>query len=208
MRFSNLCLASVALGLLLAGGSRTAHAELITNGTFDTDLAGWTIGGDIDTTWVSGTAHIGQPGTPGESIFEQSFDIPSGAEGLKISFDYEWQVMAPTVYEDSFLAELIYESTSGTETVTLLDQNSNDGVFGTSIAFSSTILLSDLDNSIDNGTIRFTLTENNSPVGTRIELDNVQVNPVPEPSTYAGLLGITCVSLCAYGWRRKRQPAA
>ncbi|TWU12868.1 hypothetical protein CA54_16940 [Symmachiella macrocystis] len=32
--------------------------------------------------------------------------------------------------------------------------------------------------------------------------------PVPEPSTYAGLLGITCVSLLAYGWRRKRQQAA
>ncbi len=31
---------------------------------------------------------------------------------------------------------------------------------------------------------------------------------VPEPSTYAGLLGITCVSLLAYGWRRKRQQAA
>ncbi|TWU06893.1 hypothetical protein CA54_52960 [Symmachiella macrocystis] len=31
---------------------------------------------------------------------------------------------------------------------------------------------------------------------------------VPEPSTYAGLLGITCVSLLAYDWRRKRQQAA
>tara|TARA_R110002096_G_scaffold51439_3_gene134477 strand:+ start:140 stop:847 length:708 start_codon:yes stop_codon:yes gene_type:complete len=31
---------------------------------------------------------------------------------------------------------------------------------------------------------------------------------VPEPSTYAGLLGITCVSLLAYGVRRKRQQAA
>jgi len=30
----------------------------------------------------------------------------------------------------------------------------------------------------------------------------------PEPSTYAGLLGITCVSLLAYGIRRKRQQAA
>ncbi len=30
---------------------------------------------------------------------------------------------------------------------------------------------------------------------------------VPEPSTYAGLLGITCVSLLAYGWRRNRQQA-
>ncbi|TWU06982.1 hypothetical protein CA54_53860 [Symmachiella macrocystis] len=27
---------------------------------------------------------------------------------------------------------------------------------------------------------------------------------VPEPSTYAGLLGITCVSLLAYGWRKRR----
>ena len=34
------------------------------------------------------------------------------------------------------------------------------------------------------------------------------VEAVPEPSTYAGLLGITCVSLLAYGWRRKRQQAA
>ncbi|TWU09434.1 hypothetical protein CA54_46760 [Symmachiella macrocystis] len=45
-----------------------------------------------------------------------------------------------------------------------------------------------------------------------IGIDNIIFNEpiavVPEPSTYAGLLGITCVSLLAYGWWRKRQQAA
>lgn len=31
----------------------------------------------------------------------------------------------------------------------------------------------------------------------------VTVDPVPEPSTYAGLLGISCVSLLAYSWRKR-----
>ncbi|TWU07308.1 hypothetical protein CA54_57140 [Symmachiella macrocystis] len=211
MRTSKMLLASIAMGFLLAGAGRSAQAELITNGTFDTDLAGWTIiQPGIPTTWVSGTAHVGRPGTPGISIFEQSFDIPIGTEALSISFDYEWQVMAPVEFEDSFLAEFVYQSTTAPDpkTVTLVDQGSDDGVFGSPTAFSTIISLIDLDNISDNGTIRFTLTENNSPVGTRIELDNVIVNPVPEPSTYAGLVGITCVSLLAYSWRSKRQQVA
>ena len=46
--------------------------------------------------------------------------------------------------------------------------------------------------------------------GGGASIDNVMItaSAVPEPSTYAGLLGITCVSLLAYGWRRKRQQAA
>ncbi len=35
----------------------------------------------------------------------------------------------------------------------------------------------------------------------------ITVNVVPEPSTYAGLLGIASISLLAYGWRRKQQQA-
>jgi len=206
MRVQNLLLASVALGLLLSGGVHTANASLITNGTFDTDLSGWaTTGTTTGNTWVSGTAHIGRSGTPGVAIFEQTFDIPFGTDALAISFDYEWQINAPTLI-DTFLVELIYESTSGTVTETLLSEGSGSVVFESPLAFSSNLPLTDLDNSLGNGTIRFTLTENNSDVGTRIELDNVLIQPVPEPTTFA-LLGIGAVGLLGYARRKRKQIA-
>lgn len=44
--------------------------------------------------------------------------------------------------------------------------------------------------------------------GNLLAETSITVNVVPEPSTYAGLLGIASVSLLAYGWRRKQQQAA
>ncbi len=207
MRCPQLSVTSVALALLISGVTQIAHASLITNGTFDTDLSGWTTTGTTTgNTWVAGTAHVGRPGTPGVAILEQTFDIPFDSNQLEISFDYEWQVSAPTL-PDMFLVELIYESTSlGTVTETLISEASNTVAFLSPIAFSTILFLTDLDNSLGNGTIRFTLTENNSDVGTRIELDNVFVQAIPEPTTLS-LFGLGAVSL--FGYRRmKRKQAA
>ena len=190
------------LSLLIAGGTQTASASLITNGTFDTNLSGWTIGAATTTgvTWNSQTAHIGRPGTPGLAVFEQSFSIPAGTSQLDIDFDYEWQVNQPAL-EDTFKVELSYESTGGTVTQTLLDQGSDSGVFSPpAVSISALLSLINLDNVANNGTIRFMLTEVNSPVGTRIELDNVNIEAVPEASAFVIWSALT--GLCLFRRRK------
>ena len=94
------------LSFLMAGSPQIASASLLTNGTFDTDLLGWTIAPATTTgvTWVGQKARVGQPGTPGLAIFEQSFDIPSGTSQLEINFEYEWQINQPA-QEDTFKVE-------------------------------------------------------------------------------------------------------
>lgn len=195
MRCIKRCFTLAVLAVLISGGSQNASADLITNGTFDTNLSGWsTTGTTTGVTWVSQTAHVGQQGTPGVAILEQSIDIVSGTSQLEISFDYEWQVVAPTDV-DTFLVEFLYESTTGPVAVTLLDQGSDVGMFGPpAVMFSSILSLVDL-NVVpnNNGTIRFKLSEVNDTQGTRIELDNVAISAVPEAtplvvwSTLAGI---------------------
>lgn len=183
-----------------------AHATLVSNGTFDTNLSGWDhTTGTIPSTWDSGTAHIGRPGTPGTSIFFQDFDIASGTSALKISFGYQWQVNPPSV-EDIFTAELIYQTISGQTEILLLNESSDDGTFGSTAFFSTIVSLVNLANVADNGRILFQLVETDnitSPVGTRIQLDNVSVTAVPLPAAFplvVGGLGF----LGLLGWRRKR----
>lgn len=203
----------IARGLLIATAAvffaTNAHAALVSNGTFDTDLDGWDQAPGIPTTWDSGTAHIGRPGTPGTSIFFQDFDIAFGTSALEISFDYQWQVNPPDV-EDIFTAQLIYQTISGETEVSLLTEGSDDGTFGSTAFFSTIVSLVDLDIVADNGRILFQLLETDNLIstsGTRIQLDNVSVAPVPLPAAFplfAGGLGI----LGLLGWRRKRMAAA
>lgn len=192
------------LALVMISGTSLAKASLLTNGEFNTDLSGWTVGASTTTgvTWVSGTARVGQPGTPGLAVFSQSFDILAGNTALDISFEYEWQVNQPSV-TDTFLAELVYQSTSGLVTTTLVNEGSNSVAFGPpATLFSASIPLLDLDVVPNNGTIVFSLTENNSPVGTRIELDNVSVvGVVPEASS---ILIWSCLAGLGFVRVRKR----
>jgi hypothetical protein len=177
--------------------SAAAQANLIVNGGFDTDLSGWTVDPATTTgvTWDSGTAHVGRPGPNGVAIFEQSFDILPGVNSLFVGFDYQWQVNRPST-PDNYLAELLYESASGTVTETLVSEDSSSVAFNTTFGFSSTVLLSDLSAVPNNGTIRFTLVEDNSGAGTRIQLDNVVVNRVPLPATILLVIaGLAFISL-------------
>ncbi len=108
----------------------------LTNGTFDTNLDGWTIDGSTTTgvTGDSGTARIGQPGTPGIAVFSQRFDITK--KKVLISFDYEWQAVQPST-EDVFMVELIYESTSRPVITELLLQGSDSANFNTPASYQS-----------------------------------------------------------------------
>jgi len=183
---------------MLIGGVGIANASLLTNGTFDTNLSGWTINApDTGVTWDAGTAHVGRTGTPGTAIFSQSFDIAAGTSQLQIDFDYEWQVTQPNSI-DTFIAELIYADSGGTVTELLLSQGSDAGNFGNTVSFSGTVSLIDLAAPPSNGEIRFTLIETNNDVGTRIQLDNVFVSAVPIPAAAwlfgSGLLGLVGIA--------------
>ncbi len=214
IRICEAGLNGIVRGILIATATvffaTNAHATLVSNGTFDTNLSGWDhTTGTIPSTWDSGTAHIGRPGTPGTSIFFQDFDIAFGTSALEISFDYQWQVNPPSV-EDIFTAELIYQTMSGETEVLLLEESSDDGTFGSTAFFSKIVSLVDLANVADNGRILFQLLETDnitSPTGTRIQLDNVSVTPVPLPAAFplfAGGIGF----LGLLGWRRKRMATA
>lgn len=191
-------------GCLLLGTAFSANANLISNGTFDSDLGGWlaTTPDGIPTTWVAGTAHLGAPGQEGQSNLAQIIDIAPGTETLNFIFDYDWQVNAPSTPDTFFAGLLLRSGPDAYNTIVFeLLQSSNDAVFGSTVQFSSQISLAGitLPEGPANAGILFRLTETvNSPAsaGTRIQIDNVSVTPasVPSPATLAlfglGLAGL------------------
>ena len=98
---------------------------------------------------------------------------------------------------------LAYDDTNGgRQTVELLNEGSGSGSFSLpQTPFSQSIALSDLAvGAPNNGEVRFTLTENNDDVGTRVHLDNVAAQAVPVPGT----LGLMLLGAAGIGWSRSR----
>jgi hypothetical protein len=191
-------------GLFIIGASFSANANLITNGTFDTNLDDWNItvvSGTSGVTFDNQTAHVGRPGTPGTVDFFQFFDLPTASKSVNISFDYQWQVTPPSV-DDFFYATFGYSQNGiGQVNTQVLTDVSSSAVFGQTVNFSTTVNVSNIDfaGGGNNAILNFKLFENNSPVGTRIQLDNVSVTAVPTPGTLA-LLGMGLVGF--FGLRR------
>jgi hypothetical protein len=185
---------------LLLCFSNAGNANLISNSTFDSDLSGWDTDATTGVTWTAGEARVGQSGTPGYAIFSQIFDIVDGTDNLLVGFDYAWQVNPP-ISVDTFTVDLGYLTAGGMVFNTLFSQGSDDATFGTVFSPSYLTSLVGLVAAPGNGILRFTLTETNPSNGTRVHVDNVNVEAVPEPSILA-LLGLGLMGL---GLRRYKQ---
>jgi hypothetical protein len=197
MKFHTIAAVILSASSFLWAGTASA-ASLITNGTFDTDLSGWTETG-IGADWVAGAANLGQPGTPGPSTFSQSFELTNA--NVAGSFSFEWQVTPPTGTQDVFSVDLEYQTTGGgTATVTLFGEGSDSGQFGTTVSQGFSTALTDF--AVGTATLIFSLQEFNDPNGTRVRLDNVALSQVPLPAA-AWLFGSALLGLLTVARRRQ-----
>ena len=206
----------ISVALLLAGAASAVNANLIQGGNFDTqqDLNDfWTQASTISeptpntsgTFWdaPTQTAHLGRPGYDGVSTLTQAFLVPTGADHLKIFFDYQWQVNRPNV-EDSFRVLLLDDNDAVINE--LLSEGSASAVFNTTVSFAMQLDFLSALASPKGMKLQFELMETpNSPdnSGTRIQLDNVRAE-IPTPATLA-LLGL---GLAGIGYRSTQVKAA
>jgi hypothetical protein len=183
-----------------------ASANLITNGTFDTDLSSWTLLGNNQ--WDSGWAHIGRPGPDGVSSINQEFAL--AGNNLHVSFDYIFFGGSSAPAGDVFTANFYGATTSGgpyTLTHALINETYPGGANTTLVQFDAMLTI---PVAYSYALILFELDETPSTarVGTRVELDNVVVEtaPIPEPATML-LLGTGLVGVAGAARRRKKNQA-
>ncbi|TWU06981.1 hypothetical protein CA54_53850 [Symmachiella macrocystis] len=215
--YRNLLLVSVSISTLL-GSAKVANAELMI------DVTG--LGGDGFTTWTfSGTSIA----SSSESIPTGTNNIPGFSDVGQLSSDGTTSGLH--VILDDGIQNQLFPVLSGLATVTvgadtqsithvILDADSGTNPDDIGIRVDSLLSYLAGETSSWTGSIVVGVDLNDLRTGSFTNVGSaplfssgqgelkMNVNtPVPEPSTYAGLLGITGVSLLAYGWRRKRQHA-
>jgi hypothetical protein len=197
------------VALVLAVVSSAAHANLLTNGSFETgDLSGWTANADntIDVNTGYGatdgmySAQLDYYKNSGAGIdyLQQSFNTIAGTT-YTVDFDFE---AAPFL---NVVQTMVVSVTGGATTLALLDVSdiSNGNVlpahfshFSTTfVANSSSATLKFLDTSPD--------TFNTNALIDNVVVDVISVSTVPEPESWA----LFSLGLAGLGFMTRRRTA-
>lgn len=189
--------AITSLAILAIAAPGTAHAQIITNGSFETrDFSGWTVSGNVGISNDSASDGVVDAGfnrsdTTPNGVLSQSFPTVAGRQ-YQLQFDYG--VFSFTGQTQSLHAALFGLNQLLGQTVTDPTPSHDPTTFDT----YSSLFTADSTTT----TVRFTDDAGNPTVNVDGELDNVRVTPVPEPTALA-LTGVA--ALAALGGRRCRR---
>lgn len=198
----------------------TANADLITNGGFETgDLTGWTTNrlGDVvikhtndgppgyttDEGVESYYAALGFSSEAGTNALWQNFDV-SGFNSIRVSFDWVFDFIDQDVLQQDVFVSILRDSDKDpkftiNKVVTGKKKTDTNLLYGT---FSEIFDVTDFDGS--NARLQFSLKESNGTIYSRAGIDNVSVQPVPEPASML-LVGTGLVGLVALGRRKAKK---
>ncbi len=189
-----VCLTSgiIMFGLLMVGSAGPAHADLVTNGNFDSGLGNWGHGANVSES--AGVVTMTTTGTEDARMWQHITLNPSW-DGVKVEFDYSY---VKDGGGNDFRAYLRFDHKDAPNPKYhfdyFLDDNDSTG-WSTNNIF--TINFSGIPTTSDDVRLGFVLRD----AGT-VQLDNVVVTQVPEPGI-ALLLGITLAGLVGVGATRR-----
>lgn len=165
-----------------------SKAEMIVNGDFETgDLSGWNATGNVvlHDTYGSYTAAFNRGDTTPNGVLSQSFSTRAGLE-YELNFDFG-------VYTAHSQNQTLRVEVTGLVNLLSIAVSDSSFVSAGPLTFETYAFRFTADSPTT--VLTFRDSASNYTWSTDNDIDNVRVNPVPEPSTYAmALAGLACAA--------------